>query len=109
MRIISRFLIAIFAIAITPNLVLADAAIQCVKGRGPAAINGCTQIIKTGKINGKKANAKTLTAARLNRGFAYLSIGANKLALTDYNMAVKLSPKTTISVSKARRLLALTA
>jgi len=73
--------------------VRADEADDCVEGKGDTKIQGCSRIIKSGRLRGKPISKKNIADVYTNRGRGYLDKGQYDRAIADHNKAIELAPK----------------
>jgi len=98
-----RFVLSIALAALTVLSVLsldarlagvrADDAADCVEGSGDTRLRGCSRIIKSGRVFGKRISKKDLATVHYNRGISYAIKGDFDRAIADYDKAIKLNPK----------------
>ena len=77
------------------TVVRADDVADCTKRSGDGKIQGCSRIIKSGRLVGKPISKKNLAIADDTRRNAYCGKDQNDVAIDDYVQAIKLNPKFT--------------
>ena len=72
--------------------VLADELDDCINGSGDTQIQGCSRIIKSGRLFGKPISKADLSNIYTRRGIGYIYKGQLDRAIADYETAHKLAP-----------------
>ena len=91
MRIASLTLATLMTLAV-PSLSSANTLDDCIYATGSDQVEGCTEIIDSGLLQGFPISDRNLAIAYRNRADGHLDLGAYDQAIADYDRAIAALP-----------------